>query len=49
MADVMMAESSTAAMTRRDHLLQTFEAYRAEIDADVSQCMSPRTQLTVPS
>lgn len=30
----MMAESSTAAMTRRDHLLQTFEAYRAEIDAD---------------
>lgn len=39
MADVLMAEPSSSthpAQTRREHLLQTFEAYRAELDADVS-------------
>lgn len=34
MADVMMAESSSA-LTRRQHLAKTFESYRAELDADV--------------
>ena len=36
MADVAIAESSTAALSRREHLLRTFESYRAELDADVS-------------
>jgi hypothetical protein len=35
MADVMMAESSSAPLTRRQHLANTFEAYRAGLDADV--------------
>lgn len=39
MADVLMAESSAAgssSLTRRQHLAKTFEAYRAELDADVN-------------
>jgi hypothetical protein len=36
MADVMMAESSSASLSRRQHLANTFEAYRAGLDADVS-------------
>jgi len=32
----MMAESSSAPLTRRQHLANTFEAYRAGLDADVS-------------
>jgi hypothetical protein len=42
MADVLMAEPSSStqpAQTRREHLLQTFEAYRAELDADVSDAL----------
>jgi hypothetical protein len=35
MADVMMAESSSASLSRRQHLANTFEAYRAGLDADV--------------
>lgn len=34
MADVMMAESSSASLSRRQHLANTFEAYRAGLDAD---------------
>jgi hypothetical protein len=36
MAEVIMAESSSAPLTRRQHLANTFEAYRAGLDADVS-------------
>ena len=42
MADVAMAEVPAAGpstMTRREHLLQTFEAYRAELDADVRRSL----------
>lgn len=40
MGDVMMAESSTSALTRRQHLANTFDAYRAGLDADVSDLIS---------
>lgn len=33
MTDVIMGESST--LSRKQHLAKTFEAYRAELDADV--------------
>jgi hypothetical protein len=36
MVDVLMAESSSADFTRRQHLAKTFEAYRADLDAGVS-------------
>jgi len=41
MADVMMAESSSASLSRRQHLANTFEAYRAGLDADVSSSIPP--------
>jgi hypothetical protein len=41
MADVMMAESSSASLSRRQHLANTFEAYRAGLDADVSSPVFP--------
>ena len=41
MAEVMMAESSSAPLSRREHLANTFEAYRAGLDADVSSNIHP--------
>jgi hypothetical protein len=37
----MMAESSSASLSRRQHLANTFEAYRAGLDADVSSPVFP--------
>jgi len=36
-----MAESSSASLSRRQHLANTFEAYRAGLDADVSTWTPP--------
>jgi len=41
-----MAESSSASLSRRQHLANTFEAYRAGLDADVRAPQFSRSELT---